>query len=150
MKQGHGIKTVGRRGRTSTRRPRSVTVIAWYTIINGLLHAAMFPKLLNTSVGLRVLHAMGIPLQVAVGWTLASSATHITAGIAMLQQHNWGRLLYLGFVPVALLLTMALYGFHLYDLVAVILYGCFFVVLMRPTAAAFFRYKTPGMRDTTP
>jgi len=67
----------------------------------------------------------------------------------MLRQHNWGRLLYLGFVPVALSLTIALYGFHLYDLVAMILYGCFFVVLTRPTVAAFFRYRTPGMRDTT-
>jgi len=113
-------------------------MIAWYTIINSLLHAAIFPTFMNTSVGLRVLHVVGIPLQVAVGWALTSNAAHIIAGIAMLRQHNWGRLLYLGCVPVALSLTIVLYGFHLYDLVAVIPYGCFFVVLTRPRAVAFF------------
>ncbi len=134
--------------RTQSKRPRSVTLIAWYTIGNSLLHAAMFPELINTSVGRKVLHAVGIPLSVAIGWTLASSLTHVIAGVAMLRQRNWGRLLYLSFVPMALALTMALYGVQLYDVLAIVMYGCFFIVLMRPSVAAFFRDKTAALSNS--
>jgi len=133
-----------------TKRPRSVTLIAWYTIVNSLLHAVMFPGLMSTSMGRKTLLAVGVPLSVAMVWTFTSSLTHAIAGIAMLKQRNWGRVLYLGFWPVALTLTMILNGVHLYDVVAIILYGVFCIVLTRPIVAAFFRHRTLELRDTTP
>ncbi len=132
-----------------TRRPHSVTIIAWYTIANSLLHAVMLPRLMNTSMGRKTLLAVGVPLSIAKGWTFASSLTHAIAGIAMLKQRNWGRVLYLGCWPVALTLTIIFNGVHVYDVVAIILYAVFFIVLTKSTATAFFRYKTPGRRDTT-
>ncbi len=143
MNQGSDIQKPSRGGSLRRQRPGGVTIIAWYTIVNSLLHAAMFPKLMSTSVGRNVLHAVGIPLSVAIGWACASRFIHILAGVAMLRQHNWGRLLYLSFVPVALFLTVALYGVHLYDVVAIVIYGGFFILLTRPSVAAFFNYKTP-------
>ena len=124
------------------RRPRSVTLIAWYTIVNSLLHAVMLPKLMSTSLGRKTLLMVGVPLNVAQGWTLTSSLTHAIAGVAMLRQRNWGRVLYLGFWPVALTLTVTLYGVHFYDVVAAVLYALFFIALTRPTVTASFRYKT--------
>lgn len=126
------------------KRPRSVTLIAWYTIVNSLLHAVMFPGLMSTSMGRRALLVMGIPLSVAMVWTFTSSLTHAIAGIAMLKQRNWGRVLYLGFWPVALALTIILYGVHFYDVGAAVLYVLFFITLTRPTVTASFRSKRFG------
>jgi len=143
-------QAVPRGSHARPRRPRSVTLIAWYTIINSLLHAVMLPQLMRTSLGRKTLLVVGVPLNVVQSWTLASSLIHAIAGIAMLRQRNWGRVLYLGFWPVALTLTVILYGVHLYDVVAAALYALFFIVLTRPTVAAFFRSRKPGVTDTTP
>ncbi len=119
-------------------------MIAWYTIANSLLHAVLFPQLMRTSMSRKVLLAVGIPLNVAVCWTLASSLIHLIAGIGMLRQRNWARLLYLGVIPVALALTVGLYGMHPYSVVVVLFSGLFCIILTRPASVAFFRNSASG------
>ncbi len=113
------------------KRPTSVTVIAWIIIVSGGLS---FWFLLRPIAVLNVL------------WGLIHGTIALTSGIAMLRGLNWGRLLYLLYVPVAIILRLLLYGFFPMLIVNVIWYAAFLILLTRPAASAFFAQQHEEVR----
>jgi hypothetical protein len=113
------------------RRPVSVTVIGWIIILFGVLS---FWFLLRPTIVLNLL------------WGVIHGTIALASGIAMLRGLNWGRLLYLLYVPVAIILRLLLYGFFPLQIVTVIWYVAFLILLTRPAASAFFAQQHEEIR----
>lgn len=113
------------------KRPTSVTVIAWIIIVSGGLS---FWFLLRPTTVLSVL------------WGVIRGTIALASGIAMLKGLNWGRLLYLLYVPVAIILRLLLYGFSPMQIMTVICYAAFLILLTRPAASAFFAQQHKDIR----
>ena len=124
------------------KRPRSVTVIAWIIIVLhglalfGLLVVLAMPPAtrLQAAVG-------GEPEAAAYARGLLGGGIGVISGIAMLLGLNWGRLLYLWFVPISLVVTLALSGSKLHSSfpLTVILYIVVLHYLRRADVRAFFQ-----------
>ncbi len=113
------------------KRPTSVTVIAWIIMVSGGLS---FWFLLHNTTVLKVL------------WGIIRGTIALASGIAMLRGLNWGRLLYLLYVPVVIILLLLLYGFFPMLIVNVICYVAFLILLTRPAASAFFAQQHEEIR----
>lgn len=107
----------------TTGRPISVTIMSWLLIVASVLMLiAVLP---------------GLTTQF---WNLPICAIYIASGIAMLKGRNWGRLLYLFFVPIFFIAKWLLSGFHFRA--SIIVYIIYLVLLTRPGVSAFFSNKS--------
>ena len=93
-----------------TKRPKSVTVVAWSIIlIEGL-------GLANTRqyAMLEFRHLWGTQMSsmlISLLWAVVGGLVGVVSGIAILRGRNWGRLLYLCFIPITTVLRLLQYGF---------------------------------------
>lgn len=119
------------------KRPTSVTVIAWIIIVtNGLSFVTMLTYTMPEVQ--RALEAAGMSVAIATLWTAVGGAIGVVSGIAILKGLNWGRLLYLCFAPISIVLGWLLYGFRPTHVLTVIFYIVVLVFLTRPAASTFF------------
>ena len=72
--------------------------------------------------------------------TLVYAGLSIACGIGMLKGQNWAKMLYIGFVPVLILLAIV-NGFRITMLVSIVQYIVFVIVLTRPEASEYFRNR---------
>lgn len=131
------------------KRPKSVTVIAWILIVRGCMGLWFVVNFVRQ--------------QLSGGSVLLILATAIVivSGIAILKGLNWGRLLYLFYIPIVTVygLIMFVFGFSGITGIAAkvsfirlipetIFYIVVLVYLTRPAASAFFaRRKLEGEHD---
>ena len=59
-----------------------------------------------------MVEAIGIPIAMSILQNVVYSTLGVIAGMAMLRGLNWGRLLYLWYVPIFTVLNWVLWGFH--------------------------------------
>lgn len=133
------------------KRPTSITVIAWLNIAGGWLSlvaiVAFYIITYYTRIEDPMLEGQRVFDDMSRLWTTmaVSGAIGVVSGIAILKGLNWGRLLYLCFFPITIVLSWLLYGFHLSHVLSyvlqIILYTVYFVFLTRPVASAFFARK---------
>lgn len=119
------------------KRPTSVTVIAWIIIVAGGLS---FVSILAYTISevQWALEAADISVAIDILWRIVSGVIGVVSGIAILKGLNWGRLLYLCFVPISIVIGWILYGFRPTDILTVIIYIVVLVFLTSPAASAFF------------
>ena len=125
-------------------RPTSITIIGWFLIISSAL------GLLSMAVMQKNPDAMAILEQSKLGATnqmiLGAVGAIITAvcGYGILQGKNWGRMGYLGWSVIGILvgfLTMPMQTLQMLG-VAFFIVSAFF--LFRPAANAFFNRNSPA------
>ena len=136
------------------KRPRSVTIIAWILIVRacmGLPSLVIFSR--------RRLSGDSVIF-------ILATAIIIVSGIAILKGLNWGRLLYLFYIPIAYAWGLIVFAFSFSGrfseittdsmvklnfiklIPETIFYIVAFVYLTRPAASAFFaRRKLEGKHD---
>ena len=136
------------------KRPRSVTIIAWILIVRacmGLPSLVIFSR--------RRLSGDSVIF-------ISATAIIIVSGIAILKGLNWGRLLYLFYIPIVTVWGLIVFAFRFSDsfseittdftvklnLIKLIPETIFYIValvyLTRPAASAFFaRRKLEGKHD---
>jgi len=127
------------------KRPTSVTVIAWILIAVGGLH------LLN-AIGMGITEPsfrMSVIPVSALLWISIRGSIGVVSGIAILKGLNWGRLLYLCYMPIwiIILTSGSIYVWTqvrhlpLINIITVAFYITALVFLTRPNASAFFRSR---------
>jgi len=122
------------------KRPTSVAVIGWILILLGGLSVMM--SLLTIMSGFQPLKPGGMTI---LGfWSLVGAAIIVVSGIAILKGLNWGRLLYLVFMPVSIVLQGLLLGFTPAHIFGLILYIVILVFLVSPAASTFFTSRNSG------
>jgi len=117
-----------------SKRPASVSVIAWIIIVTGGL---IMPVALLTFFVPEMQRMLEIN-RIISAWAVLNGCVVILSGIAMLQGLNWGRLPYLWFIPISLVLGWLIYGFHGTHILTVTLYIVMFMFLTRTDAKTFF------------
>lgn len=129
---------------TELKRPASVTAIGWFILIGGIVSLTCIPVVWAIPELQRTVEARGWGLTEGTLWTAVGGLINVASGLAILKGLNWGRLLYLIYVPLSLLLFWLLEGFDPLWLTSIPLYVVIFVLLTRPAAAAFFASEAPA------
>jgi hypothetical protein len=121
------------------KRPTSVSVIAWILIVMGCISIIMTISMTNnpTAVELMKKNPLPIPLQYAINFL--GLGIMIASGAAMLKGLNWGRLLYITWTLIAIII-----GLFTSPMKAMLLPSLVFLViviffLFRPKANEFFK-----------
>lgn|SRR2546422_167527 len=121
-------------------RPTSITIISWLFIIGGGLSLVQVPWVISKPEVQRILEVMtpGMSVTMSVAISTVGSVVSLISGVAMLKGHNWGRLLYLCYTPIATVPIWIIYGFHLVYIYSIVLYIIVLVFLTRQAASTFF------------
>ena len=131
---------------TELKRPASVTAIGWFILIVGVVSLTCTPVVWAIPEVQRSVEARGWGLTEAALWGAVGGLVDVASGLAILKGLNWGRLLYLIYLPLSLVLLWLLKGFDPLWLTSIPLYVVIFVLLTRPAAAAFFASEAPAKR----
>lgn len=129
---------------TELKRPASVTGIGWFILLAGVVSLACIPVVWAIPELQRTLKETGWGPTEAALWTTVGGLIQVASGLAILKGLNWGRLLYLIYVPLSLLLYWLLKGFDPLSLTSIPLYVVILVLLTRPVAATFFAQEAPS------
>ena len=122
----------------SKKRPTSVTVIAWIILASNGITMVCMPLASTMPEVQDAYEKMGMSVAVAMFWVVVGGAIGIASAIAMLNGLNWGRLLYLIFSPISIVLGWIIYGFRPSSIPSVIVYIVFLLFLMGPDASKYF------------
>jgi len=144
------------------KRPKSVTVIAWIIIAVGGLHLLNAIGRGITEPSLRRsfgnLFRSGVPMGMSVIpvsallWISIRGFIGVVSGIAILKGLNRGRLLYLCYMPIWIIILTSgsiMYGLKfrylpLINIIAIAFYITALVFLTRPNASAFLKSRSSG------
>jgi len=120
------------------KRPASVTVIAWLLIVLGALSILTTTTAINNPAVLEVLGKSPLPVGVQFAMTYAGLAVMIVSGVAMLKGRNWGRLLYVIWTGVSIVIGVFTSPIKAAMIPGVVVFiiACFF--LFRPRANEYF------------
>jgi len=140
------------------KRPTSVTVISWIFIVTGTLSLIMslmtlyvptakFQELiaLNPNLSQLPLSLLRVQYVLAFGGLLVV----VISGTAMLQGHNWARLLYVAWEGVARVVGFIIMPVKLRLIPSALVYLIFVLLLFRPKANRFFTASPVSSADET-
>jgi hypothetical protein len=144
------------------KRPTSVSVIAWFLIVTAVLTGLSSIYAMNDPLTQSLMAKSVLPVSVQYVLMYVGLAITLAAATAMLKGKHWGRLLYLGWGVVGLVigaLTSPMKAALIPGAVMLIIFGFF---LFRPKATAYFnqrvaandalvlRHRLPGDRRRVP
>lgn len=121
-------------------RPRAVSIISWFLVINGALTLLSPFYMLATPQAGAIWDSLGVPLWQVVLGNAIMGIVSVVSGVGMLEGRAWGRRLYLVATPLLLLLSLFVYGFGYWEgmLLGVAFYLAALALLTRPLANAYF------------
>jgi hypothetical protein len=120
------------------KRPPSITFIAWFLIVGGVIGALASPLSLNNPVVLEAMAKIPLSIPVQVAWTYIGLSITIVSGLFMLRGANWARFLYIGWIAVSNLLALVISPAKTTLIPGLIVYGIIFFFLLQPKANQFF------------
>jgi hypothetical protein len=120
-------------------------VIGWLLAVSSAVQLIFVPFYWSSAAILEYLDAVEVSGATAAAIAGVGGVVGVVSGVAILKGLNWGRLLYLLFVPIIFPVGIIIFGFRWVYLLSVIFYIAVLVLLTRPNASAFFRgdYKPP-------
>jgi hypothetical protein len=123
------------------RRPVVVTIAAWVIIILSalsLLSSLLTPLALISPQGRQKIEETGQSIASILIWGIVAGVVGLICGIAIFNGVNWGRILYLIFNPVVMILQWLLYGFKPMSFVGIGIYAVLLILLTTTAASQFF------------
>jgi len=138
----------------SKKRPKSVTLIACILIAASLYYFANAVANMLKSDGIS---SIAVSKVLALFWLIISGVVGVVSGIAILKGLNWGRLLWLCYMPISIIsyniLLIAEFRFLeagflkavyliLFNIVAIGFYVIVIAFLKRPASLVFFTHRS--------
>ncbi|MBM3324525.1 MAG: hypothetical protein FJY66_02525 [Calditrichaeota bacterium] len=123
------------------KRPAVVTIVAWVIILLSclsLLSSLLTPLALMSPEGRQKFEETGQSVASILIWGIVAGAVGLVCGIAIFNGANWGRVLYLVFTPVSMVLQWVLYGFKPMSFVGIGIYAVILILLTTSAASQFF------------
>ncbi|MEN6415863.1 MAG: hypothetical protein ABFD49_04950 [Armatimonadota bacterium] len=124
-------------------QPIGVTVVAVLILIGAIFSLFWVVALRSWPDMLSYIQETSSSVSSLIFLVIVYAGLSIACGIGMLNGKNWARMLYIGFVPVLILLAI-INGFRITMLVGIVQYIIFVIILTRPDASDYFRNRTPG------
>jgi hypothetical protein len=125
----------------ANKRPVVVTIAAWVIIILSalsLLSSLLTPLALVSPQGRQKIEETGQSIASILIWGIVAGVVGLICGIAIFNGVNWGRILYLIFNPVVMILQWLLYGFKPMSFVGIGIYAVLLILLTTTAAGQFF------------
>ena len=121
-----------------TDRPLSISIVGWWLLGNGVLSPLSLLGLINQEAQ-AIWSEMGLTPSLMITHALVSGLFQAGFGYGILKGRPWGRLGYIGYGAVSLLVSFILLpGIMAGLLFGIVVYGGFCFLLSTPAARAFF------------
>jgi hypothetical protein len=121
------------------KRPRSVTVIAWLTILSALLALAGVWTVQHIPIVAAEAALGRVPLSVQIPFVLVGSCLMVVSGSFMLRGANWARMLYIWWSPLGVLMTLLNFGLSPLFFGGALKVGLLIFFLTRRKSVLFFQ-----------
>jgi hypothetical protein len=122
-----------------SRRPTSVTVIAWFFAVSGGMSFVMTPlSFLFMPAMPEILEAQGQSVPAAMALGIVGSVVLLVSGVGMLRGRRWARRLCLVYMPGGTVVHVIALGFNPMMLLGPLFYIAPFWLLLRAPARAYF------------
>src|SRR6266404_7912081 len=110
-----------------SKRPTSVTVIAWIIIVTSVLSlvSVLFTIAMNNPMARELMAKSPVPIPLQYLMSFLGLIIAITAGIFMLKGANWARMLYIGWGAFGLLFGLFTSPLKLMLIPGVVIYAIF-------------------------
>ncbi|MEN6357214.1 MAG: hypothetical protein ABFD83_09040 [Armatimonadota bacterium] len=122
---------------TSSPQPIGVSVVAIFLLIGAFFSLLWIVMLFTSPITRDVIAETSRSIPALVFIVLVNAGLSLACGIGMLNGRNWARLLYIGFMPVMILLAL-FNGFRLTMLVGIAQYIIFAIILTWPSSVNYF------------
>lgn len=124
-----------------TKRPTSITVIAWILIVVAGISLVTTTFTLNNPTAKELMSRSVIPLQLQFAMMYFGLLVQLVSGVAILKAQNWARLLYTIWTGIALVIGLATSPMKMAMIPGVVLFVVIVVFLFRPKANEYFKAK---------
>lgn len=125
-------------------RPPSITVVAWFLIVMGVISLAITSLMLNNPQVLELMRKNLLPIPVQYAMTYTGLAVILVSGVAMLKGHNWGRMLYVIWTSIGFVIGVAASPAKASMIPGLAVFLVIVYFLFRPSANAYFSPAEPG------
>jgi hypothetical protein len=120
------------------KRPPSITFIAWFLIVTGVISLLVSSLSMNNPVVLKELAKIPLPISVQIAWMYVGLSIAIASAFFMLRGANWARFLYIGWSAVSSLISLVISPAKTTLIPGLIVYGIIVFFLFQPKANQFF------------
>lgn len=120
-------------------RPGSLTAVSWVFILAAILGLLVVSVTVFFPEYESALWPMGSPGWLDIIWILIMSAIILSSGILMLKGKNLGRILYLRFTPISLILSFFIFGWRDVYILTIIFYALLVIILTSKKVKKFFK-----------
>lgn len=125
-------------------RPTSVTVIAWFLLIIGVISAVLTVAMIDNPIVIDLMKKSPLPVSLQYAIAIAGLLVMMVSGAAMLKGRNWARLLYVIWSALGLLIGLATSPVKASLFPGLVFLAIVTFFLFRPKANNFFSQTKPS------
>jgi hypothetical protein len=129
------------------KRPTSVSVVCWITIVTGAIPLISTTWLLNDptakQITMDLMSQSPIPIPLQYLMMYVGLLILVGSGIAMLKGKNWGRFLYVTWSIFGFIINFATSPIRMGLIPGLVLFVAFAIILFRPNANQYFSAASP-------
>ena len=120
------------------KRPKSVTVIAWFLIVTGVLSVFISLSSLNNPVVKEVMSKSPLPVSLQYAMMFIGLAITVINGIGMLKGQGWARLLYVVWGVFGSLVGLVTSPTKIAMIPGIVIFAIIIFFLYRPVSSQYF------------
>ncbi len=121
-----------------SKRPVSLTIIAWYLTVAGILSLVMSVVFYFVPVFKEVIAKIPIPTPLYYALLYLGAIVSITSGVGILKRQNWARFLYVVWATIGFLISLIFLPTKLSLIPSVIVFLVLVYFLFRAEATKYF------------
>jgi len=129
------------KGSKKTKRPTSISVIAWYLIVISAISLVAIPMSLNNPMARELMAQNPIPVPLQFVMMFVGLLITIVSGIALLKGQNWARFLYVGWSAIGTVIGILTSPMKAAMIPGLVIFAVITFFLFRPKANEYFSAK---------
>jgi hypothetical protein len=118
----------------SATRPLSVTVISWLLIVMAVVSVYSFATYWNDPLTHELMAKTPLPVNIQFALSVVGVVVFLASGAAMLNRQNWGRLVYVTWSGISILVNLATSPVKILVIPSFLITALFAALLFRPAA----------------
>lgn len=120
-------------------RPKSITVVSWILILTGLISIVSSTVSLDNPITKDLMSRSIIPLQLQYIMMYFGLLVQLTCGAAMLKGRNWGRIFYIAWGSIGLVIALFTSPVKIMLIPGVVFFAVVVFLLCRPRSNEYFK-----------
>lgn len=122
-------------------RPKSVTIIAWFLIVSGVISVFTSLSSLNNPMVKELMSKSPLPIPLQYAMMIIGLAVSVICGIGMLKGQGWARLLYVTWGAIGILISLITCPSKTVIIPGLIIFIIIAFFLYRPASNQYFSQR---------